>query len=261
MLVLQEIRGGLAVFGTPAPRLRARFRGLGSLGLCASLRLLRRFRRFARRLLLCPGVARTQVCGFGFLGLAAFHAGLFLRSSLGLAARLNLRGLALAGFGIGFAHRHSCLRRGGSRFVRGGVALRRCAARSDAASLFLLGEGDVRYRGVELLDPEPRHALDAVRDPAPHLLDGLQDVLVVFDPHLEIYGCLRPPDLDGDPARLALRTRQAPQYPAGGPRGASAHVDALHLLRRHAGYRGDYSVTDCRSPAIAQERAFTTLLP
>src|SRR5215204_570887 len=132
LLILQEIRGSLTVLGTPAPpgallraapasSLRARFRGLGGLGLCASLRLLRRFRRFARRLLLCPGVARTQVCGF--LGLAAFHAGLFLRSSLGLAARIYLRGLALAGFGI--AHRHRCLRRGGSRFVRGGVALRR----------------------------------------------------------------------------------------------------------------------------------------
>src|SRR5215218_4804567 len=275
----------LAVFGAPAPpdtllcaapppRLCARFRGLGCFGLCACLHLLRCFRLLGRfRYCACPlfldlCIARTQFRGLISLEWAALYANLFLgnRSARALrvspAARLYLRGIAIAGAWTELAPRHRSRLGGAVRLVRRGVvALPRCAPRPDAASLFFLGEGDVRYRGVQLLDPEPRHTLDAVRDPAPHLLDGLEDVLVVFDPHLEVYGCLRPSDLHGDPAGLALRTREAPQYPAGGPRGASAHVDALHLLRRHAGYRGDYSVTDCRGPAIAQERAFTTLLP
>src|SRR5919112_4495981 len=265
----------LAIFGAPAPpdtllraapppRLCARFRGLRCFGLCACLHLLRcfrllgRFRYCACPLFLDPCIARTQFRGLISLEWAALHADLFLgdRSTRALGAGpargLYLRGLAFAGAGTELATRHRSRLGGAVRLVRGGVAVGRFAPRPDAATLFLLGEGDVRYRGVELLDPEPRHALDAVCDPAPHLLDGLEDVLVVFDAHLEVYGCLCPSDLDGDAAGAALRTREAPQYSAGGSRGPSAHVDALHLLRRHAGYGGDYGATYGRGPAIAQ---------
>src|SRR5215211_588153 len=244
---------GALLGAAPSPRLCGGFGWFGGLGLCACGGL---FGRFARRMFL-RRAARTQLCGLFSLGWTTLRAG----PCLCPAARLYLSGVVFAGVGIGLALRHRRPLGGGGRLFSGGVvALSRCAPRPQAA-LFLLGEGDVRYRGVQLLDPEPRHVLDAVGDPAPHLLDGLEDVLVVLDPHLEVYSRLCSADLDGDPAGLALRTRQAPQHPAGGSRGASAHVDAIYLLRRHACYRGDHRVADNRGSALAQERALAAVLP
>src|SRR3712207_3470786 len=122
------------------------------------------------------------------------------------------------------------------------------------------GEDYVAYGHVQLSDAEPGYALDAVGDPAPHLIHGLQDVPAVLDAHREVYGGLDLADLDGDAARLALRTGYVAEDPAGRPGGAAAHMDALHLLRSPADYRGDDRVADGGAAALAHERAFVSLL-
>src|SRR5215211_243870 len=151
---------------------------------------------------------------------------------------------------------------GGLFFCAGQGARVGCPAFSQgaAASAPLFGEDNVADGRVQLGDAEPRHLVDAVGDPASHLIDGLQDIPAVLDAHREVYGGFDPAYLDGDAARLALRAGYAAEDAAGGPRRAATHVYALYLLGSPPRYGRDYSVANGGVAALAHERAVVSLL-
>src|SRR3712207_1697141 len=125
-----------------------------------------------------------QLGGLVPLERPALHAHLFFgeRAARALdarsAARAHLGRLALGGAGPELARRHRP--RLGPRAVPQGAA---------PPSPF--GEDDLAYGRVHLGDVEARHVLDAVGDPAPHLIDGPQYVPSVLDAHREVYGRLQ----------------------------------------------------------------------
>src|SRR5918998_1355373 len=160
-------------------------------------------------------VLGPQLGGLVPLQRFALHAHLFFGDraarSIGVrpAARAHLGGLALRGAGPELTPGQLLPRLGLRALFEGTLA---------SPSLFL--EDHVAYGHVQLGDPEPRHVLDALGDPAPHRFDGRQDVPTVLDAQREVYGCLHRAGLGRDAPRLALRAGDAAQDPAGGPSSA-----------------------------------------